>query len=59
MPDRTTAVPSVKFPLSAAAAAALSRRAARVALLVSHPRYQARAELAGATIESVSRDLAG
>jgi hypothetical protein len=56
LPDRTTAVHYVKFPIDAAASAAVAAREARAALLVDHPRYDHRAELSPATLESLSHD---
>jgi hypothetical protein len=56
--DRTTAVHYLKVTLSAEAAAKVRARAARVALAVDHPRYEARAELGPATVASLAEDLA-
>src|SRR5262249_3630120 len=47
---RTTAVHYLKATLSPGAAARVRSRAARVALSVRHPRYQARADLGPATV---------
>jgi len=55
---RTTAVHYLKVTLSDAAAAKMRARGAQAALVIAHPRYEARAELAPATIASLAEDLA-
>lgn len=57
LPDRTTAVHYVKFPLSPAAAAALRAGSAHARLLADHPRYQHASPLAPATLASLGEDL--
>lgn len=57
MPDRTTAVHYMKISLSPEARAALRSGQARAALVVDHPRYQARAELGKATVAKLADDL--
>jgi hypothetical protein len=57
LPGRTTAVHYFKFTLSAKAQEAI-RRGQAAALVVSHPRHPARAELPPATLASLAADLA-
>jgi hypothetical protein len=57
LPDRTTAVHYVKFPLSHESAEAVRNGKPTVALTVSHPKYQARTELSAATRASLRQDL--
>lgn len=57
MPDRTTAVHYVKFPLDADAVAAL-KRGAEAAITVRHPRCEATAPIVGVTRQSLLDDLA-
>ena len=56
--DRTTAVHYLKVRLPSAAVALLKERRA-AALVVTHPRYEARAELSPATLAKLAEDLAG
>lgn len=58
LPDRTTAVHYVKFPLGAGAAARF-RAAKTIAVGVDHPRYQAKVELSIDTRTSLAEDLGG
>jgi len=55
---RTTAVHYLKVTLSPAAAARLRGKGARAALVVTHPRYEARADLSPATVAGLAEDLA-
>jgi hypothetical protein len=55
---RTTAVHYFKFELSEAAAASLSSAAAKVAIVVTHPAHQVRAELGPAGVRAIAEDLA-
>jgi hypothetical protein len=58
MPDRTTAVHYVKFPVPEASAKAMaSKKAGEVALVVEHPKYQARTVFSAATLHSLSEDF--
>lgn len=57
--DRTTAVHYLKIPLTEDAARLLRERRAKAALLVTHPRYEARADLSAATLEKLAEDLSG
>jgi hypothetical protein len=57
LPDRTTAVHYVRFPLSAAARAAIASGKATVSLLADHPRYEHATALGPATLESLRGDL--
>ena len=57
LPDRTTAVHYVKFPVGKTSADAVREGKASVALVVSHARYQARVELPRATVLSLRQDL--
>ena len=62
LPDRTTAVQYVKFPLETQLAARLVARAKSEPagaqfLVLSHPRLQARKELSAATVKSLADDL--
>ena len=57
-PDRTTAVHYLKVVLSPAAREAIKQKKARVALVVDHPSYHARAELAAATLAKLADDVA-
>lgn len=54
---RTTAVHYLKIDLPPALAERLRQRSARVALVVDHARYQARAELAPETRAAIAADL--
>ena len=56
---RTTAVHYLKATLDAGALAAVTGGTARVAVVVSHPQLQARAELPRATVAKLAEDLAG
>lgn len=60
LPDRTTAVHYVKFPLGAALAAKLrdGKGATKVAWVLDHPRLAVRTELAPAVVASLAGDLA-
>ena len=55
---RTTAVHYLKVDVPPAAQAKLTRGGFAAAVVVDHPRYQARAELDPASIASLARDLA-
>jgi hypothetical protein len=55
--DRTTAVHYMKIPLPEGAARALKERRATAALVVTHPRYEARADLPSATLAKIAEDL--
>lgn len=57
--DRTTAVHYLKIPLSEAAAGMLKQRRAAASLVVTHPRYEARADLSEATLAKLAEDLSG
>lgn len=57
VPGRTTAVHYLKCDLSPEAAARLRAREARAAIVVSHPRLAARADLSPATLQKVAEDL--
>ena len=57
MAGRTTAVHYLKAELTPAAAAAITRGDAKAAVIVEHPRLQARAELGRATLASLADDL--
>lgn len=57
--DRTTAVHYLKVRLPSAAVALFKERRAAAALVVTHPRYEARAELSPATLAKLAEDLAG
>jgi hypothetical protein len=58
VPERSTAVHYLKFPLPPAAAEALRRsRVKSVELAVDHPSYEARAPLARATVAELVEDL--
>lgn len=57
-PDRTTAVHYLKATLSPEAIAAIRAGAARVAVTVRHPRYEARADLSKAALAALAGDLA-
>lgn len=59
VPERTTAVHYLKFALDPAAAGKLRAKTARVALVVEHPRHEARVELSAATLAKLAEDLAG
>lgn len=54
---RTTAVHYLKTTLSPAAIARLKSRASSVALVITHPKYDARAELGRATVSKLAEDL--
>lgn len=56
-PDRTTAVHYLKAQLPAEAFAKIAAGKAKVAILVRHPGYEARAELGKAAIEALGADL--
>lgn len=56
---RTTAVHYMKIGLPPEVSAALKAKGAAAALLVTHPRYEARAELSAATLEKLAEDLSG
>jgi len=58
MAGRTTAVHYLKAKLTPEAAAALRAGTAKAALLVTHPRYSARAELGAAALAKLAEDLA-
>lgn len=55
---RTTAVHYLKLDVPAEAAAKLKAPGAKAAMVVDHPRYQARLELSPATLKSLASDLA-
>jgi hypothetical protein len=55
---RTTAVHYFKVRLPAEAANKLRSRGAKAALVVSHPRYEVRAELGRETLDKLAEDLA-
>jgi hypothetical protein len=57
LPDRTTAVHYVRFPLSPAAQAAIAAGQATVKLVADHPRYQHETTLGPATLASLRADL--
>lgn len=57
MEDRTTAVHYFKAKLDASAVAAIQEKQANVAVVVDHPRYQARAELSPLSIAKLAEDL--
>ncbi len=57
LPGRTTAVHYFKFTLSQAAADKLRSRAAKVAVVISHPQHPARTELGPASLASLAQDL--
>lgn len=57
-PDRTTAVHYLKAKLSPGAFAKVQGREAKVAILVRHPRYEARADLGKAAADALAADLA-
>jgi hypothetical protein len=57
LPDRTTAVHYVKFPLSQPLADALRAGSTRVSVGVDHPRYQATTQLSPETIAELRGDL--
>lgn len=54
---RTTAVHYLKVTPSKEGAARIKARKAKAALVIAHPRYEARAELAPATIAKLAEDL--
>jgi hypothetical protein len=54
---RTTAVHYFKVTPSPEAAAKIKARKAKAALVIAHPRYEARAELGPATIAKLAEDL--
>jgi hypothetical protein len=57
-PDRTTAVHYLKAQLSPDAYAKVQGRKAKVAMVVRHPAYEARAELGRAALDALAIDLA-
>ncbi len=57
VPGRTTAVHYLKVTLSKEASAKLRARKAKAALVIAHPRYEARAELGPATLDKLADDL--
>jgi len=59
LPERTSAVHYLKFPLTARAVAHLreKRKDAKVAMIVEHPEYQARVDFGAATAASLAEDL--
>lgn len=57
MEGRTTAVHYLKTTLSPAAIAQVKARQAKAALVVSHPKYDARADLGPATLARLAEDL--
>ncbi|HEX3595758.1 MAG TPA: DUF3501 family protein [Polyangiaceae bacterium] len=57
LPDRTTAVHYVKYPLGAEAAAALRTVKATAVLGVDHPAYRAESILVRRTLEELAQDL--
>ena len=57
LPDRTTAVHYVKYPLGEVAARAIRARKANVVLGVDHPAYRAEATLVRRTLEEIANDL--
>jgi Protein of unknown function (DUF3501) len=58
VPGRTTAVHYLKVALTPEAQAAIKTKAAKVALVVEHPRYKAREELGKAALLKLVEDLA-
>ncbi len=59
IPGRASAVLYLKFPLSKDALRKIKSGAAKVALVASHPAYEARAELSPAAVKSLTEDLEG
>ena len=59
IPGRASAVLYLKFPLSKDALRKIKSGAAKVALVASHPAYEARAELSLAALKSLTEDLEG
>jgi hypothetical protein len=57
LPDRTTAVHYVKYPLAESAVEAIGSARATVVLGVDHPAYRAQATLLRRTIEEIANDL--
>ena len=57
LPDRTTAVHYVKYPLTESAARALRSAKANVVLGVDHPAYRAESMLVRRTLEEIANDL--
>jgi hypothetical protein len=57
--DRTTAVHYMKIRLPDGAAGLLKDGRATAALVVTHPRYEARADLSAATLAKLGEDLSG
>lgn len=57
-PDRTTAVHYLRAELSPEAVSAILAKKARVAILVRHPGYEARADLDRVGLEALAVDLA-
>jgi hypothetical protein len=55
--DRVSAVQYTRYPLDAAARAALQTPGTRLALVIDHPRYQQRVELSEETRASLARDV--
>ncbi|MFT3769556.1 MAG: DUF3501 family protein [Minicystis sp.] len=55
---RTTAVHYLKATLSTEAVAKLKARQAKAALVIAHPKYEARADLGPATLARLAEDLA-
>jgi Protein of unknown function (DUF3501) len=59
VPERTTAVHYLKVKLSPEAAAALKAKTAEAAIVIKHPRLEARADLSPGTRTELAWDLAG
>ena len=57
LPDRTTALHYVKYPLGEGAARAVRSGKANVVLGVDHPGYRAEAGLVRRTLEEIANDL--
>jgi hypothetical protein len=57
LPDRTTAVHYLKFPVGPTAAAKIRSRTGAVALLVRHPQLQVRAPLPAEVLRAIAEDL--
>lgn len=58
LPHRTTAVHYLRARLPPEAVSAVRAKSARVAIVVRHPGYEARADLGGAALDALAADLA-
>lgn len=58
VPERTTAVHYLRAKVSKEAADAVRDKKAKVAVLVNHPKYEARAELSAAALTALASDFA-